>query len=123
MKSNWNYPTTVWVGENRVKELSIACTQVKIKNPLFVTDNDLANLPMVQNIILQLKSKFKNLNVFTQFSGNPNGENVEEGVKKYIQYKSDGVIALGGGSALDVGKAIAFMCSQTRKLHKTGSYE
>ena len=116
MKSNWNYPTTVWVGENRVKELSIACTQVKIKNPLFVTDNDLANLPMVQNIILQLKSKFKNLNVFTQFSGNPNGENVEEGVKKYNQYKSDGVIALGGGSALDVGKAIAFMCGQTRSI-------
>ena len=116
MKSNWNYPTTVWVGENRVKELSIGCTQVKIKNPLFVTDNDLANLPMVQNIILQLKSKFKNLNVFTQFSGNPNGENVEEGVKKYIQYKSDGVIALGGGSALDVGKAIAFMCGQTRSI-------
>ena len=116
MKSNWNYPTTVWVGENRVKELSVACTQVKIKNPLFVTDNDLANLPMVQNIILQLKSKFKNLNVFTQFSGNPNGENVEEGVKKYNQYKSDGVIALGGGSALDVGKAIAFMCGQTRSI-------
>ena len=116
MKSNWNYPTTVWVGENRVKELIVACTQVKIKNPLFVTDNDLANLPMVQNIILQLKSKFKNLNVFTQFSGNPNGENVEEGVKKYNQYKSDGVIALGGGSALDVGKAIAFMCSQTRSI-------
>ena len=60
MKSNWNYPTTVWVGENRVKELSVACEQIKIKNPLFVTDNDLANLPMVQNIILQLKSKFKN---------------------------------------------------------------
>ena len=116
MKSNWNYPTTVWVGENRVKELSIACTQVKVKNPLFVTDNDLANLPMVQNIILQLKSKFKNLNVFTQFSGNPNGENVEEGVKKYNQHKSDGVIALGGGSALDVGKAIAFMCGQTRSI-------
>ena len=116
MKSNWNYPTTVWVGENRVKELIVACTQVKIKNPLFVTDNDLANLPMVQNIILQLKSKFKNLNVFTQFSGNPNGENVEEGVKKYNQYKSDGVIALGGGSALDVGKAIAFMCGQTRSI-------
>ena len=116
MKSNWNYPTTVWVGENRVKELSVACTQVKIKNPLFVTDNDLANLPMVQNIILQLKSKFKNLNVFTRFSGNPNGENVEEGVKKYNQYKSDGVIALGGGSALDVGKAIAFMCGQTRSI-------
>ena len=116
MKSNWNYPTTVWVGENRVKELSVACAQIKIKNPLFVTDNDLANLPMVQNIILQLKSKFKNLNVFTQFSGNPNGENVEEGVKKYNQYKSDGVIALGGGSALDVGKAIAFMCGQTRSI-------
>ena len=57
MKSNWNYPTTVWVGENRVKELSVACAQIKIKNPLFVTDNDLANLPMVQKYNFTVKIK------------------------------------------------------------------
>jgi len=38
MKSNWNYPTTVWVGENRIDDLSLACKTLKINNPLFVTD-------------------------------------------------------------------------------------
>ena len=51
MNSNWNYPTTIWVGENRIKDLSIACKNIKIKKPLFVTDKDLINLYMVKNII------------------------------------------------------------------------
>ena len=46
MKSNWNYPTTVWTGENRVNEISEACLVSKIDNPLFVTDKDLITLPM-----------------------------------------------------------------------------
>ena len=46
MKSNWNYPTTVWTGENRSIDLNKACSEIKIKKPLFVTDKDLVNLPM-----------------------------------------------------------------------------
>ena len=71
MKSNWNYPTTIWVGENRINELSKACSNLNIKKPLFVTDKDLINLDMVKNIILDLKKKFSNLSVFSDFSGNP----------------------------------------------------
>ena len=41
MNSNWNYPTTVWVGENRIEDLYKACTQLLIKKPLFVADKDL----------------------------------------------------------------------------------
>ena len=40
MKSNWNYPTTVWVGENRIDDLYLACKNLKINSPLFVTDKD-----------------------------------------------------------------------------------
>ena len=42
IKSNWNYPTNMWVGENRIKDLSKACSQLKIKKPLLVTDRGLA---------------------------------------------------------------------------------
>ena len=35
MNSNWNYPTTIWVGEGRIKDLYLACNQLKIKKPLF----------------------------------------------------------------------------------------
>ena len=116
MKSNWNYPTTVWVGNNRIIEINSACKSLKIKKPLFVTDKDLAGLDFVKNIIKIIEKEFKNLNIFSNFSGNPNGENVDEGVKEFKKNNCDGVIAFGGGSGLDIGKAIAFMSGQTRPI-------
>jgi len=116
MKINWNYPTSVWVGKNRIDDLSQACNNLNILSPLFVTDKDLINLDMVKNVILELKNNFNNLSVFSNFSGNPFGENVEEGVLEFKKNKCDGVIAFGGGSGLDVGKAIAFMSGQSRPI-------
>ena len=59
MKSNWNYPTTVWVGKDRVKDLGEACHNLKINNPLFVTDKDLVNLPFIKEVISEIKKKLK----------------------------------------------------------------
>ena len=116
MKTNWNYPTSLWVGQNRVKDLSNACQNLKIKKPLFVTDKDLAGSSMVKNILSELEDNLNEINIFSNFSGNPIGENVEEGVIEFKKFKCDGVIAFGGGSGLDVGKAIAFMSGQKRKI-------
>ncbi len=113
---NWNYPTTIWVGKDRIKDLYLACSNLKIQNPLFVTDKDLINLRMVKEVISKIKNKIDNIVVFSDFSGNPFGENVEEGVKEFKKNNCDGVIAFGGGSGLDVGKAIAFMSAQTRPI-------
>tara|TARA_B100000700_G_scaffold25165_1_gene24247 strand:+ start:10 stop:1167 length:1158 start_codon:yes stop_codon:yes gene_type:complete len=116
MKINWNYPTSVWVGENRIKDLPEACKNLRISSPLFVTDKDLINLDMTKKIILEIKKKFNTLAIFSNFSGNPIGENVEEGVLEFKKNNCDGVIAFGGGSGLDVGKAIAFMSGQSRPI-------
>ena len=116
MKFNWNYPTTVWVGENRINELSEACKNLNLAKPLFVTDKDLINLPFIKNIITKNLKKFENFTIFSNFTGNPNGENVYEGVEEFKKNNCDGVIAIGGGSALDVGKAIAFMSGQNRPI-------
>ena len=116
MKSNWNYPTTIWIGEGRSIDLPEACLLAKIKNPLFVTDKDLVTLPITIKIIANLKKTFKIISVFSNFSGDPLSKNVTEGVDAYSKYKCDGVIAFGGGSALDVGKTIAFMSVQSRPI-------
>ena len=116
MKFNWNYPTTVWVGKNRIDDLASACENLNIKNPLLVTDKDLIELPFIKNILASLKKKFSQLKVFSNFSGNPIGENVEEGVEIFKKNNNDGVVTIGGGSALDVGKAITFMSAQTRPI-------
>ena len=116
MKFNWNYPTTVWVGQDRVGDLVKACINLNINKPLFVTDKDLINLPFIIQIISEIKTKFQKFRIFSNFSGNPIGENVDEGVNEFKINNCDGVIAIGGGSAIDVGKAIAFMSGQNRPI-------
>ena len=112
---NWNYPTTVWVGNNRIKDLEKACIEIKTTKPLLVTDRDLINLEFLKDLINDLEKKFQ-LYIFSNFSGNPTGENVDEGVEVFNKNNCDSVIAIGGGSALDVGKAIAFMSAQSRPI-------
>jgi alcohol dehydrogenase class IV len=100
----------------RLKDLGEACHNLKVNNPLFVTDKDLVNLPFIKEVISEIKKKFKKLILFSNFTGNPFGENVDEGVKEFKQNDCDGVITIGGGSAIDVGKAIAFMSGQSRPI-------
>jgi len=109
---NWNYPTTMWGGKDRINDLGKACKQLNIKKPLVVTDGGLVKTKMVSNILEQLKIEGFMINTFSNIVGNPTGSNVNEGVKEYHKNKNDGVIAFGGGSGLDVGKAIAFMSGQ-----------
>ena len=112
-KINWNYPTNIWLGENRIKDLSKACKQLNIKKPLLVTDRELYKTKMVLNMLNTLQETEIEISIFSNLKGNPTAKNVDEGVKLYNDNKNDGVIAFGGGSSLDVGKAIAFMSAQT----------
>ena len=51
-KYNWNYPTTMWVGENRINDIALACKNLDINKPLLVTDNGLAQSDIVKNLSL-----------------------------------------------------------------------
>ena len=111
-KYNWNYPTTMWVGENRIKDLGSACKNLNIKKPLLVTDSGLAKSDMIKNVLVSLKKEEIFVELYSNVVGNPTGTNVNEGVECFKKNNCDGVIAFGGGSGLDVGKAIAFMSGQ-----------
>ena len=111
-KYNWNYPTTIWVGENRIKDLALACKELDVSKPLLVTDNGLAKSEIILKAINILKENSCSVELFSNVIGNPTGTNVDEGVNCYKKNNCDGVIAFGGGSGLDVGKAIAFMSGQ-----------
>jgi alcohol dehydrogenase class IV len=112
-KYNWNYPTTMWVGENRIIDIAEACKFLNILKPLMVTDKGLAETEIVKKTLSVLKDNNLNAQLYSNVVGNPTGNNVIEGVESYKKNDCDGVIAFGGGSGLDVGKAIAFMSGQT----------
>lgn len=116
LEVNWNYPTKVRVGAGRIRELASACSELGMKAPLLVTDPGLSGSLLVGNVIQDCRAAGLNVGVFSQIKANPTGENITEGVHAYHTGKHDGVIAFGGGSGLDAGKAIALMVGQTRPL-------
>jgi alcohol dehydrogenase len=115
-KANWNYPTSVRFGAGRITELGDACKAAGIARPLFVTDPGLAALPMTRAAVDGLKGAGLGVAVFSEIKSNPVESNVASGVAMLRAGKHDGVVAFGGGSALDVGKVIAFMAGQTRPM-------
>ena len=110
---NWNYPTLIWFGLNRINEIQNACNSLNIKNPLIVTDPGILKTKIISKVDKSLNS---NSAIYSDVQGNPTGSNVINGVNIFNAGKHDGVIAVGGGSGMDVGKGIAFMAGQTRPI-------
>ena len=113
---NWNYPTAVKVGAGRVRELPQWCESLGMRRPLLITDPGLAALPLIGSVLDHCRSAGLECGLFHDIKGNPTGKNVDDGVAIFRAGGHDGVIAFGGGSALDAAKAVALMVGQDRPL-------
>lgn len=113
---DWHYPTTVRTGIGRIRQLSVACRELGMQSPMLVTDPGLAGLPMIKEAQEQCIADGLRCGLFTDIKANPTEHNVMDGLMAYRAGNHDGVIAFGGGSALDAGKAVALMAGQTGRL-------
>ncbi len=116
LSANWNYPTTIKFGAGRIKELPDHVLALGMKRPLMVTDKALSALPITRNALALLRDSGLDAALFADVRSNPTDENLEAGVAQFRAGKHDGVIAFGGGSGLDLGKLIAFMSGQARRV-------
>ncbi|VAV95699.1 Alcohol dehydrogenase [hydrothermal vent metagenome] len=116
LTANWNYPTSVSLGAGRIDDVVHECQALGIEKPLIVTDPGLYALPFVGKLQDDCAAAGLGVGLFSGVQPNPTGEDIEAGLTIYRKGGHDGVIALGGGSSLDAGKAIALMAGQTRPL-------
>ncbi|MEE4107237.1 iron-containing alcohol dehydrogenase [Pseudomonas viridiflava] len=115
-KNDWHYPTSIRAGAGRAAELADACRVTGIKRPLLITDRFLGSTDMIRSAVEDCRQQLGHCGLFDRVKGNPTGTNVADGLEAYKAGDHDGVIAFGGGSALDAAKAVALMSGQTRPL-------
>jgi alcohol dehydrogenase class IV len=112
----WNFPTRVITGPGRIAELPEACRTHGITRPLLVTDRGLAASDLIAGILGRVRDAGIPIGVFSDVKSNPTEANLQAGVDAFKAGGHDGVVAVGGGSALDVGKCVAFMVAQSRPV-------
>ena len=112
----WNYPTDIRFGSGVIGHLGELCRELSIQRPLFVTDSGLANLGMTKDAIQCCNDAELEVNVFSNIKSNPNSANIQDGLESFKLGNHDSIIAFGGGSALDAGKAIALMSGQKHSI-------
>ena len=113
---NWSYPTAIKFGVGRIQELADHCKASGITKPLLVTDKALAALPITAEALGVLDAAGLGRAVFSDVDPNPHEGNMAAGIAAYKAGGHDGVVAFGGGSALDLGKMIALMAHQRADL-------
>lgn len=113
---DWKIPTDIRFGAGRIAEVANACRQSGITRPLLVTDQTIIDLPQTATVLQRLLADELEPGHFSDIQPNPTGENLDAGVKAYRSGAHNGVIAFGGGSAIDIGKLIAFMAGQMRPV-------
>jgi len=116
LTANWSYPTSIRFGAGRISEIADACSVAGMSKPLLVTDRGLAKLPITQNTLDLLEQAGLGRAMFAEVDPNPNENNLAAGLEAYRAGGHDGVISFGGGSGLDLGRIVAFMCGQTRPV-------
>ena len=108
---NWTFPVPIRYGPSRIKELSEICQMKGIKKPLVVTDHGSKNLKFIENILNDLEDQQLKPGLFSNISPNPRDSEILEGKLNFNKGGYDGIIAIGGGSGMDGGKAISLVAN------------
>ena len=105
----FNFPTILLFGENSVSKLPSEIKKKNLSRLLLVTDPNLMEIGLAHDVRGKLTAEKLDIDIFDGVHPNPLEEDVTLGAKAYQSGDYDGIIALGGGSAIDVAKTVRFM--------------
>ena len=108
MTIQYGFPTPITVGPGSVHQIADLLKEEGFESTTIVTDSVVANLPWFVRLVEKLRSVV-DVHIFSDFSGNPICQHVEAGVGFLRKVEAESVVAIGGGAALDVAKAMILM--------------
>jgi 4-hydroxybutyrate dehydrogenase len=112
----WSFPTRVLFGAGAVREVGPEAKRLGATRALIVTDKGVVRAGLTSSIEESLRANGVAPLVFDDVLGNPVEKNVHDGVAAFRESQADLVVAVGGGSPLDVGKLVRLGVKHTRPL-------
>lgn len=111
LRANWRHPTEIRFGAGRIREIPTICWSLQLTRPLLITDAKLTRLPFIRRILADCRREAIDISLFDGIHTEPDGEIVLAGARTFLKGRFNGIIAVGGGSALDAAKAVALSTS------------
>lgn len=105
----FSFPTSIHFGAGVRKSVPEYLRKNRLRRPLVVMDNALKSLPEPARLLREINSVADTLETFSDFRPNPERPDVRQGVRVFREQDADSIVAIGGGAALDIAKAIALM--------------
>ena len=103
---DWSFPIPIAYGPGRLSEIGQRCAAMGLLNPLIVTDKGTRDLPFISKLQSYLADAGLSTALFSEISPNPRDDEISIGCNSFRSGNHDAIIAIGGGSAMDGGKAI-----------------
>ena len=113
---DWTFPVPIAYGPGRLKEIAAFCTKAGMARPLIVTDRGSRDLPFIADTVRYLRDNSIASAVFAEISPNPRDTEIATGRTVFRQGGHDGIIAIGGGSGMDGGKAVCLLAANDLDL-------
>ena len=116
--TSFSYSTVphVRVGPGLAGTLGDECAKLGVSRPLIVTDNGLVTLGLIEPIADAISMQCASLTIFDGVAADPSEAVVEAAYTVARDNNVDGVIAVGGGSSMDVAKVVSILMVGDRSL-------
>ena len=117
-RQQWNFPIPIAYGPGLLSEIHTFCHNANINKPLIVTEKSTRNLPFIEDILQTLRTNNIECDIYSDISSNPRDDEIRPGRTLFRNGQHDGIIAIGGGSGMDAGKAICTVANNEIDLWK-----